>query len=269
MSKRWRLPVLGEGLGLIAPATLATVALVGLVTNQSNSKNGESKPVPVWVVLVLAGLVAIVVCYLSWLYYGTRRQALEESARQREALESAADRLRDKMELPSLVDFNRTLLDAYHDIATKQAEKAYKSSRIAMNVGLVVLIAAFGAGWRYNTQGDRLFLGSVAAVGTAFTAYLSRTYMHTYERSLQQLNQYFNQPVLNGYFLTAERLARSLPEDRQSSVMERIIGDVLESGKEMHRGATPGPGNRGVPVPKRRPRPSNQDQPTLPTQVTQ
>ncbi|MFD7202806.1 hypothetical protein [Streptomyces sp. NPDC059893] len=152
---------------------------------------------------------------------------------ERRVLESAADRLREKMELPSIVDFNRILLERYHGIATEQASKAYYSSRFAMSVGLAIMVVAFFAGWQLNAQGDRLFIGSVAAIGTA----LSRTYMQTYERALQQLNQYFNQPVLNGYFLSAERIAASLPQERQADVLERVVQDVLESAKEMHRNA--------------------------------
>ncbi|WP_147317938.1 hypothetical protein [Streptomyces sp. 3212.3] len=177
------------------------------------------------------------VYWLSW--KGKRADA----ERERAALETAADRLREKMELPSLADYNQALLDRYHKLATDQADKAYRSSRFAMGLCLAILLAAFCIGWRLNAQGDRLFIGSAAAVGATFTAYLSRTYMQTYERSLQQLNQYFNHPVLNGYFLTAERIAAGLPEDRRHAVSEKIVSEVLESGKEMHHIVT----NASVP----------------------
>ncbi|WP_369185846.1 hypothetical protein [Streptomyces sp. Y1] len=152
------------------------------------------------------------------------------------------------MELASLVNFNRVLLDRYHGIATEQATKAYRSSQVAMAVGLAILVAAVLAGWNFQGSADRIFVGSAAAIGTAFTAYLSRTYMQTYERALQQLNQFFNQPVLNGYFLTAERMSEQLPAERRAAILERIIDDVLESGKEMHLAST---STTAIPAPRR------------------
>jgi hypothetical protein len=143
------------------------------------------------------------------------------------------------MELASLFDFNRALLDRYHGIATEQARKAYRSSQVAMGIGLAILVAAFFAGWHLNSQGDQLFVGSVAAVGTASSAYVSRTYMQTYERALQQLNQYFNQPVMNGYFLTAERMAEALPPEQQAAMLEKIIGEVLASGRTLQGNQQP------------------------------
>ncbi|MFG2267102.1 hypothetical protein [Streptomyces sp. NPDC048720] len=92
--------------------------------------------------------------------------------------------------------------------------------------------------------------------------------MQTYERALQQLNQYFNQPVLNGYFLTAERIAESLPRDRRSEVLERVVADVLESGKEMHRNATGGnSAATNASKPRRRARVS-QAETSIPAQQT-
>ncbi|MET9386990.1 hypothetical protein ABZY09_39750 [Streptomyces sp. NPDC002928] len=210
-------------LGVASTLILVVTSVANLmmpVETQSRSRTqsataSAAEPLPSWVWPVALGATALLVAIGCWAYWLVVKERLMESARERRAVESAADRLREKMELPSLVDFNRVLLDQYHGIATEQASKAYRSSRFAMGVGLGILVVAFVAGWRLNAQGDRLFVGSVAAVGTAFTAYLSRTYMQTYERALQQLNQYFNQPVLNGYFLTAERIADRLAAEHQ------------------------------------------------------
>ncbi|MFD5755316.1 hypothetical protein ACFWIZ_08715 [Streptomyces sp. NPDC127044] len=215
-----------------------SAVIAGIIGAVSDKKSQVSEPLPPWVLPVTVGIATGLLAAGFWAYWLVQRAKLKEAERERRALESAADRLRERMELPSLVDFNRVLLDRYHGIATDQATKAYRSSRFAMGVGLVVLVVAFFAGWRLNAQGDRLFVGSVAAVGTAFTAYLSRTYMQTYERALQQLNQYFNQPVLNGYFLNAERIAATLPIERRTVILEQVVADILESGKEMHRNVT-------------------------------
>ncbi|MFJ8363993.1 hypothetical protein [Streptomyces sp. NPDC093984] len=234
-----RSPVLWDRVVPLAATALTMIGLLtGIVAAVSGKEQQATKPLPSWVWPITVAGSVVLIAFGLWFYSVVQREKLKEAQRGRAALESAADRLRERMELPSLVDFNRVLLDRYHGIATDQATKAYRSSRFAMAIGLVVLVAAFFAGWRLNAQGDRLFVGSVAAVGTAFTAYLSRTYMQTYERALYQLNQYFNQPVLNGYFLNAERIAATLPVERRAQILEMIVADILESGKVMHRNVT-------------------------------
>ncbi|MFB7443079.1 hypothetical protein ACFC01_33070 [Streptomyces mirabilis] len=259
--------------GIASVAGLVATGYATWVSAQASAdalKQGKGQPVadpiPSWVgPAVLFGVMALAVAGIS-VYWLVSKARLKEAERERKILESAADRLREKMELPSLVDFNRVLLDRYHGIATDQATKAYNASRVAMGIGLAILVVAFFAGWQLNAQGDRLFVGSFAAVGTAFTAYLSRTYMQTYERALQQLNQYFNQPVLNGYFLTAERIASTLRDDRRAVVMEMIVGDILESGKEMHRNVTTGTSPQTTAPKPRRQRRTATAEAAIPTQ---
>ncbi|MDX2849329.1 hypothetical protein PV342_12840 [Streptomyces sp. PA03-3a] len=267
LSEAGKVAILIAFLGL-SGTIVAPLVTWALSQPDQGQAQASVQPLPEWVWPVTALTLGVLIAASVGLYLVSKRIKLLEAEREREALESAADRLREKMALWALVDFNRVLLNRYHGIATDQASKAYRSSRLAMHVGLGILVVAFVAGWRYNAQGDRLFVGSVAAVGTAFTAYLSRTYMKTYERALQQLNQYFNQPVLNGYFLTAERIADGLPESRKYEVLERVVADVLESGKEMHRSATGVSAAEATPKPRRGRRAAQAD-PTVPAQQTQ
>ncbi|MFJ8990543.1 hypothetical protein ACIRQH_09235 [Streptomyces sp. NPDC102279] len=164
------------------------------------------------------------------------RDRRREAARQKEAerLDSAADQLRERMELPSLVNFNRVLLEQYHGIATKQANKSFASSLAAMAVGLVVMVVAFYASMQFTATGERVFIGSLAALATAFVGYLSKTFLSVYDRSLQQLNQYFNQPVLNQYFLYAERVADGMDGPTKEELLKRIVTEVLDAGMQMH-----------------------------------
>ncbi len=264
-----RLATTGAVIGVVVFLASVVAESIGAgIASVRSQPPATSKALPGWAWPVFVGGIALLVCAGLWAYWLMQKDKLREAERERKTLESAADRLRERMELPSLVDFNRVLLDKYHGIATDQATKAYRSSRFAMGIGLAILITAFFAGWRLNAQGDRLFVGSIAAVGTAFTGYLSRTYMQTYDRALQQLNQYFNQPVLNGYFLTAERIAASLPDDRRAEILERVVAEVLESGKQMHRNVTAvGPKQIRAPKPSPR-RHTAADQAAVPSQRT-
>ncbi|MFJ2093520.1 hypothetical protein ACIOEW_30235 [Streptomyces sp. NPDC087901] len=232
---RIALSTIGTEAPVLGAAGASVAAGVGVVALTADSAKAKADPVPGWLLpslavavtlVVFAGIVAIIV-----------RERRKSAARRNEQarLDNAADNLRERMELASLVNFNRVLLEKYHGIATRQANKSFVSSLIAMSIGLLVLVGAFVASMQFNALGERIFIGSLAALATAFVGYLSKTFLAVYDRSLQQLNQYFNQPVLNGYFLTAERIVERLDDPLKQELTAQIVMDVLETGKEMHQ----------------------------------
>ncbi|WP_326718078.1 MULTISPECIES: hypothetical protein [unclassified Streptomyces] len=76
--------------------------------------------------------------------------------------------------------------------------------------------------------------------GQAQTVACARTSALPSARSgtLSQLHRYFEQPVLTGYYLTAERLAQGLGQDPESEMRRRIIDQILEASARMNNGAT-------------------------------
>ncbi|MFD7629514.1 hypothetical protein ACFV7Q_26385 [Streptomyces sp. NPDC059851] len=234
------------------------IAAPGYVSNATKSSN-----LPGWVLpaITISGLILLGAAIAATVLRDRRKAATRQQEAQR--LDSAASDLRKRMELASLVNFNRILLEQYHGIATKQANKSFNSSIGAMIVGLLVLVVAFIASMQFNALGERIFIGSLAALSTVFVGYLSRTFLVVYDRSLQQLNQYFNQPVLNQYFLTAERIADRLDGEQKDELLTQIAKDVLDTGKQMHEATTkpaaqPKPRSLGR---QRRPQPVQQQTP--------
>ncbi|MGW6578907.1 TRADD-N-associated membrane domain-containing protein [Streptomyces globisporus] len=216
-------------------AAVAALAAGAGVFTAVNGDKSNADPVPGWLLGTFATVVALAVfAGIGAIILRERRKAAarrDEQAR----LDNAAEKLRERMELASLVNFNRVLLEKYHGVATRQANKSFVSALAAMTVGLLVLVGAFIASMHFNELGERLFIGSLAVLATAFVGYLSKTFLAVYDRSLQQLNQYFNQPVLNGYFLTAERIVERLDDPMKQELTAQIVMDVLETGKEMHQ----------------------------------
>ncbi|XIG72953.1 hypothetical protein C1N81_05685 (plasmid) [Streptomyces sp. SGAir0957] len=182
--------------------------------------------------LATTGVVVLGVSVTALVLRDRRHRAATQKDADR--LDTAADQMRERMELPSLVNFNRVLLEQYHGIATKQANKSFASSLAAMAAGLIVLIGAFWASMQFTATGERVFIGSLAALATAFVGYLSKTFLAVYDRSLKQLNQYFNQPVLNQYFLYAERVAAGMDGSQRDELLKNIIENVLQAGMDMH-----------------------------------
>lgn len=248
--------VLATVTGIVA--TVATVAWL----NGDRSKSDRPISLPTWflvAICVIIGLGLLGAVAAVWLK--GRRQAAERKAQQAR-LDNAADRLREHMELASLVNFNRVLLEEYHGVATRQANKSFVSAIVAMGVGLAALVTAFLASMQFTATGERVFIGSLAALATVFVGYLSKTFLAVYDRSLQQLNQYFNQPVLNQYFLTAERVADQLDGDLRSELMAQIVKDVLETGKQMHQvtGSAPKPQPKAPKIGRQRNKPQQNRQ---------
>ncbi|MEW1635279.1 hypothetical protein AB0469_14490 [Streptomyces sp. NPDC093801] len=249
--------------GIITSRTLGRIAIFagsvammaasgGLVIVATDHKNQAHDPLPVWFLTVMGAVVLLLaIAFVAALVVRERAKAAVRRE-ERERLENAAEHLQEKMELASLVNFNRILLERYHGIATKQANKSFYSSIAAMIVGLLVLVVAFIASMHFNALGERIFIGSLALVSTAFVGYLSKTFMVVYDRSLQQLNQYFNQPVLNQYFLSAERVVDRLEPPMRDELLAQIAKDVLATGKKMHEAGAPGPQPRRAGIGRQR-----------------
>lgn len=208
----------------------------------------------VWTITALA--VVAVVALVSWLI--TRRQYMKNQNEgfaaqlkaQEEYHQQALEKLRRTTELATLMELNQGQIGEYHRIVTDQADKAFKSSRTAMGVGLFLLVCAAFGGVYVSLEEIRWFIAALAAFSTLLSGYLSRTYMILYRESISQLNRYFDQPVLNSYYLTAERLTQSLDREHVVEVRRQIIDEVLATSARLGaKSSEPVPS----PKPKKKP----------------
>jgi len=55
------------------------------------------------------------------------------------------------------------------------------------------------------------------------------TYIHVYNRSIEQLNQYFNQPLLNNYLLSAERIIGAMAKSNRDQAYKAVVQQLLDS----------------------------------------
>jgi TRADD-N domain-containing protein len=231
----WLMPAVGVVItaGIIGAA--ATIFAGSGQSKTSESRNEvPSVSIPAWFWVVLLALVLVAVAMLIWFvvqrYRVERAESayrLEELKRDRDVLESAVERLRDKMALPSLVELNRIMLEQYHGIATDQATRSYRSSQRAMWLGFAAIVVAFFSALAVQQSDFRIAAAVLGLSGSGFAAFLSRTYLRVYEHSLEQLNRYFNQPLQNSYYLTAERLADGLNADAKNEAMREIVLNLL------------------------------------------
>lgn len=220
--------------GLLSMAA-AGAAAVASGDNKKRSQGIDSGDLLVMEIMVGAGLVIMLAFLVPW--FITRRTYMKNQNEtfavrikaERERHQQALDQLKRTTELATLMELNQDQIKTYHDIVTEQADKSFKSARNAMGIGLALLVAATFTGVKVPIEEIRWFIGALAFFSTVFSAYLSRTYLMLYRESISQLNRYFDQPVLNSFYLTAERLAGGLSGETANRVRQQIIDQVLET----------------------------------------
>jgi hypothetical protein len=132
-----------------------------------------------------------------------------------------------ELDLPSRLDFNRKRTERYHLLTTSQAQDSYLKSQLANSTGLILLVLGTAITLSRSDASLQIAAAVLTAVGTVLWTYIARTYLRIHEKALEQLNFYFEQPVLESRHLTAERLARELQEPSRSEAIALIIKDVL------------------------------------------
>jgi hypothetical protein len=196
---------------------------------------------PLWVWVTVCAALAVTVVLLGWYIFSrVQRERADLSAIEKEAAfqrtleEKKLAQLKTVTPLATLLELNQDQIDQYHRIATEQADRSFRSSQRAMAIGLAVIVACLAAGIYLRSSEAKIFVGAVAAVGAALSGFLNRTYIHMYGQTLGQLNRYFDQPVLTGYYLTAERLAQELPDNPEGEMRRMIIQQVLQSSAHLN-----------------------------------
>ncbi|MFE9292093.1 TRADD-N-associated membrane domain-containing protein [Streptomyces olivaceus] len=213
---------------------------------------------PLWLWILIGVVVTAVAGVATYLLVKQIRredlqhQAAEEAAeRQKEMDAQKLADLKTVTPLATLLELNQSQIDEYHRIATDQADRSFRSSQRAMGLGLFLIVGCFAAGLYVANGQTKVFVAVIAGVAAALSAFLNRTYLQMYGQTLSQLNRYFEQPVLTGYYLTAERLAQGLGDNPESEMRRRIIGQVLEASARMNNGTA---GEEPSPPGQRRPK---------------
>ncbi|WP_405726941.1 hypothetical protein OG607_23750 [Streptomyces sp. NBC_01537] len=175
---------------------------------------------------------------------GARQRAKESRARaeaDRVEQTKRLERLEAITPLATLINVNDDLIRKYHNIATFQADRSFKSSQRAMWSGMGIIMACAIAGIYADAGDTKAFVALLGGVGATLSGFLSRTYLAMHRDALRQMNKYFEQPVLRGYYLTAERLVRDL-QDSPEGEMKRLIAErVLAASDRLLQVDTPEP----------------------------
>jgi type III secretory pathway component EscS len=115
-----------------------------------------------------------------------------------------------------------------HRGARTQASGAYRCSQLASAVGLVVVVVGAFLALNVNDSASKVAVTAVTAVGTLMSGYLGKTFLHTYQQTLEQLNRYFQEPLVSSYVLKAERVAKQVSLDsKRNEALEFIVEELV------------------------------------------
>ncbi|MFD9398323.1 hypothetical protein ACFWA4_05820 [Streptomyces sp. NPDC060011] len=210
-----------------------------LITTATDHKGDVTKAV--WVAAIGFAVTCLILLAVTvpWLitrrtYMKNKNVSFDESLRAQKKYErEVMEKLKLSTQLTTLMGLNQGQITRYHNIVTEQADKSFKSSRLAMGVGLFLLVCAAFGGVYVPLEEIRWFIGALAAFSTLLSGYLTKTYLAMYKESIGQLNRYFDQPVLHSYYLTAERLTEGLDVEHAQEVRQQIINEVLATSSRM------------------------------------
>lgn len=162
-------------------------------------------------------------------YQNERASFFEEAERRaRGEFIEALDNITDTDDLVSLIQANRKRMLAYDAIARRQAAASYRSSQIAMGTGLLVLSVGILIAILSDNPSTKYTAAFLTAVGAAVGGYISRTFITVQQGAMLQMNYYFQQPLVQSYLLTAERLAGKLDPPERTSALTGIVTRIID-----------------------------------------
>jgi len=150
-------------------------------------------------------------------------------ARKIEKYEAARPRSRTRGRAPDEQDLNQQSLERYQYLTQSQATSSYRLAQAAILVGLLILLGGITITIKTSgTATTQLVVGGLTALGSTISAYVGATSIRIYNRTLNQMNFYYAQPLVRSYVLQAEKLSEKLSADRKDVALEKIIEQTLE-----------------------------------------
>jgi hypothetical protein len=143
-------------------------------------------------------------------------------------------------ELAQLVEGGRgeTLRLGLSQIFREQIEVYQNETRARASWSFVIALVAMALGLGFIFWGGNYILTSVewqgiaagsvvATLGGSVSAYITKTFLDVHKISLEQLNRYFRQPVLNEHILNAQRLADELEDTSRNKAYRDLVNSVI------------------------------------------
>jgi chemotaxis protein histidine kinase CheA len=214
--------------GVFAFLCLLGAIAIGTVTATDNLRVSVGAP---WG--GVAFLIAIAaISFGTYWYAHTLAHFLSEREQATAAADGSGDGDKDKdKDLEELLRLNRTQMQAYQALSRGQQRSAFRSSLIALFVGLVVLVGGVVVVVLVKGDTSKVAIAGVAALGSALSSYIASTYLQLHGEAARQLRFFSDQPIITSYIYEAERLVTKIPVRSRPAIYRLVIKDVMEVAK--------------------------------------
>jgi hypothetical protein len=179
---------------------------------------------------VIFGIFALGPYVGALLTLPTARARFREAQRQKlkEAQQRSAEQLQEGADVARLLEVSKRDMETYQILSQDQARGSYIMSLVSSGIGGLILVGGAVAAILISDTTNKVAVASLTALGGALSGYISRTFLRVYERSLLQLNFFFQVPLVSNYILTAERLTTKMSKDQRDSSYEKVVNTVLD-----------------------------------------
>lgn len=232
-AKRWR-KIGARTLMFAIPLSIIFLVSASIV----ESRDGTNPSVPF---LLSAGVLSVYISLVGIVprlsYTVARRRFIEREEEVYRALSirQAAEKVEDELSLANLYIFNRALMTNYHSITQNQSKKSFLYSQIASFIGLALVAAGGTVVVAPTPTVAKITVAGLSGLGATMSGYISKTFTHSHELSIAQLNNFFQQPLVSNYFLLAERLSNELSSEAKNDARMEIISKILDSAPKEER----------------------------------
>lgn len=212
--------------GLHRFVIIAGIAAVGAVATTAVLSDVPSTTATIIVGAVVGVVLTAIMVSFQAQVAAAERGGVTRAREDQAALLEDITKVQGIPELGELLEFNERQMQVYQELSLAQARSSYRRSQVAFLIGLALIVGAIAASFLADTT-TKVAAGGIGGLGGAFSGYLSATYLRVYERTLDQLNFYYRQPLINSYLLTAERLVRAMGTESHDKAYDQLVGQVL------------------------------------------
>ncbi|MDQ1350607.1 MAG: hypothetical protein QG657_909 [Acidobacteriota bacterium] len=158
------------------------------------------------------------------------QEGLEERTKE---IAETIDEIRSSIELKRLFNLYNKQIEKYHQQTRSRASWSFMFAILSMIAGLSFVI--WGGNVLLNAKETIVLAagGIIASIGGGVSGYITKTFLDVHKLSLNQLNRYFKQPVINDHILMAQRLADDCNNtDTRKQAYQTIIDSIANLIKQ-------------------------------------
>jgi len=221
---------------LSAVLLMGGVALLinALVVDSNNEAQafmtgGRGNPIWPWVAAGCTALVLAGVIFLSGVLRKSGRQSQLDLADLEARTEETVRSARGSNDLDTLLEVNRLLLAQYHQLSTGQSRSAFRVAQTVMAAASTLLLFGCVLAVLASDTTTSVTVASLSGLASAVGGYVASTLLRSYQVSVRQAEMYFREPVVAGYLLAGERVARSLSGDFRQQALGRVVDGFMQA----------------------------------------